>query len=85
MEELVNDHADAVYRVALSVTRDPMLAEDASQDALIRAWQALPNYRGDSPLRHWVLRIAHNASISLFAQAPRRELLPCRSPRPAQY
>lgn len=66
MEQLVNDHADAVYRVALSVTRDPSLAEDASQDALIKAWQALPTFRGDAPLRNWVLRIAHNTAVSLL-------------------
>ena len=71
MEELVREHADAVYRVALSVTRDPTLAEDASQDALIKAWQALPSYRGEAPLRHWILRITHNVSISLLRR--RRE------------
>lgn len=71
MEELVEQHADAVYRVALSVTRDPVLAEDASQDALIKAWQALPSFRGDAPLRHWILRITHNVSISLLRK--RRE------------
>ena len=71
MEQLVHDHADAVYRVALSVTRNPVLAEDASQDALIKAWQALPSYRGDAPLRHWMLRIAHNTAISLLRK--RRE------------
>ena len=63
MEDLVREHADAVYRVALSVTRDPSLAEDASQEALIKAWQALPSFRGDSPLRNWVLPIlAKNAA-----------------------
>jgi len=66
MEELIREHADAVYRVALSVTRDPVLAEDASQDALIKAWQALPSFRGESPLRNWILRIAHNTAISLL-------------------
>lgn len=66
MEELVREHADAVYRVALSVTRDPTLAEDASQDALIKAWQALPSFRGDAPLRNWILRITHNTAISLL-------------------
>ncbi len=71
MEELVEQHADAVYRVALSVTRDPVLAEDASQDTLIKAWQALPTYRGEAPLRHWILRIAHNVSISMLRK--RRE------------
>ena len=47
------------------------MAEDASQDTLIKAWQALPSYRGDAPIRHWILRIAHNVSISLLRR--RRE------------
>lgn len=64
MEQLVRDHADAVYRVALSITNDAMLAEDISQDALIKAWQSLSRYRGDAPLRHQILRITHNIVIS---------------------
>ena len=71
MEQLIHDHADAVYRVALSVTRDATLAEDASQDAMIKAWLALPTFRGEAPLRHWVLRIAQNTAVSLLRK--RRE------------
>jgi len=73
MEQLVQEHSDAVYRVALSVTGDPTLAEDVSQDALIKAWQSLPSYRGESPLRHWILRIAHNTAISALRR--RREVV----------
>jgi RNA polymerase sigma-70 factor (ECF subfamily) len=65
-------HADAVYRVALSVTRDPDLAEDVAQDALLKAWQALPSYRGDAPLKNWLLRITHNTAISALRR--RREI-----------
>lgn len=85
MEDLVREHADAVYRVALSVTRDPMLAEDASQDALIKAWQALPSFRGDAPLRNWVLRITHNTAISLLRK--RRDELrdPAQLPDAVSY
>lgn len=61
---LTRRHADAVYRVALSVTRDADLAEDVAQDALLKAWQALPTYRGDAPLKNWLLRITHNTAIS---------------------
>lgn len=61
---LTRRHADAVYRVALSVTRDADLAEDVSQDALLKAWQALPSYRGEAPLKNWLLRITHNTAIS---------------------
>ena len=71
MEQLVHDHADAVYRVALSITKDPVLAEDISQDVLIKAWQSLPSYRAEAPIRHWILRITHNMSISTLRR--RRE------------
>lgn len=57
-------HAEAVYRVALSVTSDPDLAEDVAQDALLKGWQALPSFRGDAPLRNWLLRITHNTAVS---------------------
>ena len=71
MEQLVQDHADAVYRVALSVTHDATMAEDVSQDVLIKAWQSLPSYRGEAPIRHWILRITHNMSVSMLRR--RRE------------
>ena len=80
MEQLVREHADAVYRVALSVTRDPSLAEDASQDALIKAWEALPSYRGEAPLRHWILRITHNVSISLLRKRREEVIAPFDMP-----
>lgn len=64
LHELVVAHGDAVYRLALGVVRDPALAEDVAQDTLVKAWLALPTFRGDSSLKSWVLRIAHNTAIS---------------------
>ncbi|MBV6507201.1 MAG: ECF RNA polymerase sigma factor SigH [Acidimicrobiales bacterium] len=61
---LVEEHAEAIYRVAVSIVRDPHLAEDVVQETVIKAWEALPRFRGESSLRAWVLRIAHNTSIS---------------------
>ncbi len=61
---LTRRHADAVYRVALSVTRNHDLAEDVAQDALLKAWQALPSFRSDAPLKNWLLRITHNTAVS---------------------
>lgn len=63
---LVENYSDAVYRVARSVVRENELAEDASQEALLKAWQALPTFRGDAPLRNWVLRITHNTAVSIL-------------------
>lgn len=73
LEELMVEHAEAAYRVALSVTKNAHLAEDVTQDAMLKAWQALPTFRGDSPLRNWVLRITHNTAISALRK--RRDVL----------
>ncbi len=70
---LVAEHSEAIYRVALSIVRDSALAEDVTQDTLIKAWQALPSFRGDSSLKSWVLRIAHNTAISTLRR--RRDVL----------
>ena len=73
LESLVRDHLDAVYRVAFSVVRDSALAEDVAQDAILKAWNALDTFRGDSSLRSWLLRITHNTAISTIRK--RREEL----------
>ena len=71
LEVLVREHLDSVYRVAFSVVRDKALAEDIAQDAILKAWNALPTFRGDSSLRSWLLRITHNTAISTLRR--RRE------------
>lgn len=82
LEELVRDHLDAVYRVAFSVVRDSALAEDVAQDSILKAWNALPTFRGESTLRSWLLRITHNTAISTLRK--RREELhdPMLMPEP---
>lgn len=80
---LTRRHADAVYRVALSVTRDADLAEDVAQDALLKAWQALPSYRGEAPLKNWLLRITHNTAISALRRRRDVHIDPSEMPESA--
>ena len=49
-------------------------AEDALQDALLRAWRALPRFEGRSSLRSWLYRIATNACLDVVAHRPKRVL-----------
>jgi RNA polymerase sigma-70 factor (ECF subfamily) len=49
-------------------------AEDALQDALLRAWRALPRFEGRSSLRSWLYRIATNACLDVLARRPKRVL-----------
>lgn len=66
LRALVDEHGTAIYRYALSIVRDRATAEDIAQEALTKAWLALPSFRGDSSLRTWLLRITHNAAISML-------------------
>jgi RNA polymerase sigma-70 factor, ECF subfamily len=50
-------------------------ADDAMQDALVRAWRGLSSFQGDRPIRPWLYRIATNACLDLIAKRPKR-LLP---------
>jgi RNA polymerase sigma-70 factor (ECF subfamily) len=64
LEHLVRAHWAPTYRVVMALVRDHARAEDITQEALLKAWKALPRFRGESSLRNWILRIAHNTAIS---------------------
>jgi len=49
-------------------------AEDALQDALLRAWRGLPRFEGRSSLRSWLYRIATNTCLDAVARRPQRML-----------
>jgi RNA polymerase sigma-70 factor, ECF subfamily len=49
-------------------------AEDALQDAMVRAWRALPSFEGRSSLRAWLYKIATNAALDVARRRSRREL-----------
>lgn len=67
-EVLVNRHAPLVYNLALRLVNDPHEAEDLAQDALVRAWRALPGFRADARFSTWLYRIVMNVC---FDRLPR--------------
>jgi RNA polymerase sigma-70 factor (ECF subfamily) len=62
--ELVRRHQDFVYGAALRVVRDPTIAEDLAQEAFLRAYRGLPDFRYDSQLRSWLYRIVTNLALN---------------------
>ncbi len=58
---LVASHQDFLYGVAVWATGDAMLAEDALQDGLCRAYSRAGLYRGEGPVRAWLARVVLNA------------------------
>jgi RNA polymerase sigma-70 factor (ECF subfamily) len=69
--ELVVRHERTVYGVCLRLLRDPTQAEDATQDAFIRAWSAIDSFRGGL-VRPWLLRIATNRTYDIIRAKNRR-------------
>jgi len=61
--ELVYLHRAGVINVVYRLCGDAQLAEDAAQEAFIRAWQHLPAYQPRSPFRNWLYRIATNVAL----------------------
>ncbi|MCP4436289.1 MAG: RNA polymerase sigma factor [Actinomycetia bacterium] len=76
LDALIEEHAAAAFRVANGILRNPSLAEDAVQETMIKAWQSLPKFRGESSLRSWILRIAHNTSVSMLRRRRERVMAP---------
>jgi RNA polymerase sigma-70 factor, ECF subfamily len=60
--ELVRLHREGVVNVVYRMCGDGHLAEDAAQEAFIRAWKHLPKYRPYAPFRNWLYRIATNVA-----------------------
>jgi RNA polymerase sigma-70 factor (ECF subfamily) len=53
-------HADAVYAFVLHRLDRPQLVDDLVQEVFLAAWRALPDFRGDSEIRTWLLGIARH-------------------------
>ena len=57
---LVEEHQRYVYNLAWRVVKDENEALDLAQETFVRAWTALPNFRGQSQFRTWLYRIVTN-------------------------
>jgi RNA polymerase sigma-70 factor, ECF subfamily len=74
-ELLVERYQVRVYRVALRLLGNQADAQDATQDALVSAWQGLAGFRGDSAFATWLYRIITNRCLKLLRDRPRTEPL----------
>ncbi len=64
--ELVCQHRKGVINVVYRMCGDAELAEDAAQEAFIRAWKNIHRYQPKSAFRNWVYRIATNAALDVL-------------------
>jgi RNA polymerase sigma-70 factor (ECF subfamily) len=66
---LVHQVSDSLYAVGYRILRDPGLAEDALQNALVLAWRRLPKLREPDRFEAWIHRILVHACYDEFQRA----------------
>lgn len=71
-ELLVAKYQRRISRLLSRMIRDPADIEDVAQEAFIKAYRALPNFRGESAFYTWLYRIAINTAKNYFAAQGRR-------------
>ena len=59
-ETLIDAYGDELLRLCLLYLGDRQLAEDAFQETMVKAWRALPGFRGESGVKTWLFHIAVN-------------------------
>lgn len=69
---LVRKYQRKLLRLVMRMVRDPGEAEDVTQEAFIKAYRALPNFRGDSAFYTWLYRIGVNTAKNWLVAHGRR-------------
>jgi RNA polymerase sigma factor (sigma-70 family) len=76
---LVRAHQDIAFRVACLAGGSAAEAEEAAQEAFVKAWRALPRFRAGAPFRPWLLAIVANEARNRRRAAGRRAGLALRA------
>ena len=81
---LVEPHRRALHAHSYRMLGSVHDADDAVQDALLRAWRGLARFEGRSTPRSWLYKITTNACLDVIAKRPKRTLPaalgPCSEP-----
>ena len=77
--DLVRKHYQFAFRIAFRITGDASDAEEATQEAFLRAYTRLSTFRQDASFSTWVNRIAMNTAINLVERRKRELPFPERT------
>ena len=77
--DLVRVHERVAFRTAMLITQDAADAEDAAQEAFVKAYRSLPSFRSGHAFRPWLFTIVANEARNRRRGAGRREFLAARA------
>jgi RNA polymerase sigma-70 factor (ECF subfamily) len=78
-EELVRAHQAIAFRTAYVLAGDETDAQEAAQDAFVKAYHALGRFRPGAPFRPWLLSIVANEARNRRRSVGRRQVLALRA------
>ncbi|WP_348267311.1 RNA polymerase sigma factor [Edaphobacter paludis] len=89
---LMDRHFCTVHRITFRITGNQADAEEAAQEAFLRAYNKLPGFRHDASFSTWITRIAMNTALNLVERrnrdlshyGPRIDDIPCPTEQTVQ-
>lgn len=76
IEKLYEDYFTVVYKYILSLSHDPLAAEEITQETFFKALKKIDEFRGDSSIRVWLCQIAKNTYFDQVKRQGRLSQLP---------
>jgi RNA polymerase sigma-70 factor, ECF subfamily len=76
LERLLNLYETKVFRMALTILRNPARAEEVTQDIFLKIWQAFPAYDGRAAPGTWLYVIARNTCLAAARSDTYRSTIP---------
>lgn len=76
IEKLYLDYFSVVYKYVLSISRDPLTAEEITQETFFKAMKKIDSFRGDCSIKVWLCQVAKNLYYDDLKKQSRFEEMP---------
>ena len=73
---LIRENKGTIYTVCYMFSKDKEEVDDLFQEALIKLWQGLSSFKGDSDLKTWIYKVTLNSCISIDRKKKSRPVQP---------
>ena len=74
--QLIRENKGTIYTVCYMFSKDKEEVDDLFQEALIKLWQGLSTFKGDSDLKTWIYKVTLNSCISIDRKKKSRPVQP---------
>ena len=73
---IIRENKGTIYTVCYMFSKDKEEVDDLFQEALIKLWQGLSSFKGDSDLKTWIYKVTLNSCISIDRKKKSRKTQP---------